>query len=127
MTYCPLGCLTDAIVERPEAGPLEKKDSDWLQTEVYTDSYNTPEPILWKWLEDMAKACQLMEKGVVLRTGSGEPLVPRIIVHRDIKPDNIFLDLPSEVDGDWPGYPIATLGDWGKFTQAFVLPEMALN
>lgn len=126
MTYCPLGCLTDAIVNRPKADSLEDKDPGWLETEVYNDAYNAPEPILWKWLEDMARACQLMEQGVTLSPGPGEPDVHRIIVHRDIKPDNTFLDLPSEVDGDWPGYPIATLGDWGKSTRAFVLPETAL-
>jgi serine/threonine protein kinase len=39
-----------------------------------------------------------------------------VIVHRDIKPANIFLDLPSNVDGDWPDYPVATLGDFGKYS-----------
>lgn len=114
MTYCPLGSLNGAIPKRklfPDA--LYDNDAKPNDTEVFDDTRDTPENLTWKWLEDLAKACLLMQKGVNLRIDPIGPSINRVIVHRDIKPDNVFLDLPSELDGDWPAYPIATLGDFG--------------
>jgi serine/threonine protein kinase len=83
--------------------------------DIIDDGYDIPEPLLWKWFEDLAKACRLMDEEQDL---SNDPKDPRpglsAIVHRDIKPSNVFLDLPSGVGGDWPSYPIATMGDFGE-------------
>lgn len=84
--------------------------------EVIADGRDIPEPLVWKWLEDLAVACELLQNGVDKRHGPAEPKVNYTIVHRDIKPHNFFLDLPSEVNGDWPGYPIAVMGDFGQLT-----------
>ena len=68
-----------------------------------------PEPVLWKWLEDLTEASLLLSTGV-------EPLSAAVdgwkkIVHCDLKPSNVFLDNPdAEI---WRSYPQAVVGDFG--------------
>jgi serine/threonine protein kinase len=117
MNYCPAGTIRDAIpaVEGVHnvkiKGALEKIGPP----EIINDGYDIPEPLLWKWFEDLAKACRLMDEE---QDFSNDPKDPRpglnTIVHRDIKPSNVFLDLPSNVVGDWPSYPVAIMGDFGE-------------
>jgi serine/threonine protein kinase len=57
---------------------------------IYQGNNHIPEPVLWKWFEDLTEASFLMSKGA-------EPLSDakdgwKKIVHCDIKPQNIFLD-----------------------------------
>ena len=109
MNYCPLGSLHTII---PDPVLLKKKPKN--NGQAYGDSMDIPEPALWKWLEDMAKACQLMDEGVDPSDKIVADVGKRTIVHRDVKPPNMFFDLPSSEKGNWPSYPIATLGDFGK-------------
>ena len=107
MTYCPLGSLADAIPPMLEKEPFDL-------TEVFNDEFDVPEPLVWKWLEDLAIACRLLHEGKdLVEVYPGQQTGQHVIVHRDIKPGNVFLDLPDE-ESDWPTYPIATLGDFGE-------------
>jgi serine/threonine protein kinase len=102
---------------KPELpAPKKGKKAQNQPLEIYDDGREIPEPLVWKWFEDLAKACVLMEEGIDLPSDSTSRLSGHhVIVHRDIKPANIFLDLPSGEDGDWPDCPVATLGDFGKY------------
>lgn len=115
MNYCPLGSMEIVFPDYPEfSEPEEGEPAVDYDTIVFKDSRDVPEPLVWKWLEDLAKACGLMEEGVNVSKDPSDPAGHRVILHRDIKPGNIFLDLASDTDGDWPAYPIATLGDFGQ-------------
>lgn len=108
MNYCPLGPLDDAT-------PKVYVENKSRLTEVYDDDFDVPEPLVWKWLEDLAKACLLLERGQDFTNDKhARQKCRHVIVHRDIKPGNVFLDLASNESGDWPTYPIATLGDFGE-------------
>lgn len=78
-----------------------------------------PEPALWSIFENLVDAMIVLRYGLdepdrilidgtleAAKTGSWEP-----IVHRDLKYDNVFLDIPnSDV---YPSYPRAVVGDFG--------------
>lgn len=120
MNYCPFGSMHKAnpgAQERP--APRKTKKTTEKAPEIYDDGREVPEPLLWKRFEDLAKACILMENGKVLQSDPSSRLSGQhVIVHRDIKPPNIFLDTPSQEYGDWPEYPVATLGDFGEYSLA---------
>lgn len=119
MTYCPAGALHDAIpaVYESDKKPNKKKDAPPI---IQADGFDVPESLCWKWFEDLAKACELLDTGMDFGDPPNDPLDPRrgqqFIVHRDLKPMNVFLDLPSGKDNHWPAYPVATLGDFGMRT-----------
>ncbi|CAD0098171.1 unnamed protein product [Aureobasidium mustum] len=75
----------------------------------HTKDFPLPEPFLWFFFLRMAKAAVVMDK--TLRKDSNGP----VIVHNDIKPDNIFLGSPGSLgkDVDFVMYPPAYLGDFG--------------
>ena len=79
-----------------------------------------PEPFLWSVLENLTGACLVLEHSNIppntLTTGQSNqsPLTnpgQSSIVHRDIKPQNIYLDNPSHTN--FPNYPRAILADLG--------------
>jgi serine/threonine protein kinase len=121
MNYCPFGAMhksNPGPQERPAAPRKTKKTTEKVP-EIYDDGREVPEPLIWKWFEDLAKACILLENGKDLQSDPSSRLSGQhVIVHRDIKPPNIFLDTPSEENGEWPGYPVATLGDFGEYNLA---------
>jgi serine/threonine protein kinase len=118
MNYCPHGSMHNANPRAPDLpAPKKGKKAQKQPLEIYKDGRDIPEPLVWKWFEDLAKACVLLEEGKDIQNDpTGRLSGHHVIVHRDIKPANIFLDLPSNVDGDWPDYPVATLGDFGKYS-----------
>jgi len=128
MNYCPLGSMHSANPGRHERlVPKKARKAKDESQEIYNDGKDIAEPLVWKWFEDLAKACLLLEKGKDLPSGSVSRLSGHhVIVHRDIKPPNIFLDLPSGIDGDWPEYPVATLGDFGKYNLILTLQKYHL-
>jgi len=123
MNYCPLGSMHSANPGRQEhLAPKKARKTKDESHEIHNDGKHIAEPLVWKWFEDLAKACVLLEKGKDLPSGSVSRLSGHhVIVHRDIKPPNIFLDQPSGIDGDWPEYPVATLGDFGKYNLILTL------
>ncbi|KAG9857093.1 kinase-like protein, partial [Aureobasidium melanogenum] len=92
-TYSPyysLGNLEDLVNRHTEDAPL-------------------PEAFLWFFFYRMAKALVAMDE--TLRKDDKGP----VVVHNDIKPDNIFLGSPGSLgkDADFVMYPPAYLGDFG--------------
>ncbi|KAK5999731.1 hypothetical protein QM012_005137 [Aureobasidium pullulans] len=73
----------------------------------YTKDASLPELFLWFFFYRMAKAAIAMDE--TLRKDNTGP----VIVHNDIKPDNIFLGSPGSLDkdADFVMYPPAYLGD----------------
>ncbi|USW49060.1 Putative serine/threonine-protein kinase, active [Septoria linicola] len=75
------------------------------------DLFDIPQPALWAIFDALTQACLLMERGTP--DLAQQPIVEwEQIVHKDIKPANIFLDEPSTA---WASgiYPNAVLGDFG--------------
>ena len=95
--FCELGTLQDLIekyVHRNEQYPREQ---------AYI-----PEPFIWHVLESMTSALVYIHHGIL--PDGMEVKVPRVwpqIVHRDIKPDNIFLRRSEH-----SGYPEIVLADF---------------
>lgn len=66
-----------------------------------------PEPFLWDVFYHLVEAAVAMRSGPTDGSWGGHE-----IVHRDIKPGNIFLDTEGRKSGI-PFYPKTKLGDWG--------------
>lgn len=77
--------------------------------EGHTKDAPLPEAFLWFFFYRMAKAAVAMDE--TLRKDDTGP----VIVHNDIKPDNIFLGSPGSLgrEADFVMYPPAYLGDFG--------------
>ncbi|KAH0343504.1 kinase-like protein, partial [Aureobasidium melanogenum] len=75
----------------------------------HTTDSPLPEAFLWFFFHRMAKALVVMDE--TLRKDDKGP----VIIHNDIKPDNIFLGSPGSLgkDADFIMYPPAYLGDFG--------------
>lgn len=97
--------------------------------EEHTKDAPLPEPFLWFFFYRMAKAAVAMDES--LRKDDTGP----VVIHNDIKLDNIFLGSPGSLgkDSDFVMYPPAYLGDFGlAFTirlgeQSFGLPVGAFG
>ncbi|CAF9919092.1 G2-specific serine/threonine protein kinase [Imshaugia aleurites] len=72
-----------------------------------------PEPFLWDVFYHLVEAAVAMQYGPT-EGGWGN----HEVVHRDIKPGNVFLDTEDRKSGI-PFYPIAKLGDWGLARQTY--------
>lgn len=71
MNYCPFGSMHSANPATPERlGPRKGKKTKETPLEIYNDGLEVPESLVWKWFEDLAKACVLMEKGKDLPSAS---------------------------------------------------------
>ncbi|KAG9553928.1 kinase-like protein, partial [Aureobasidium melanogenum] len=65
-----------------------------------------PEPFAWYYLKQMAVALHRMSN-IPIRQNKGD-----FVVHKDIKPENIFLTGPDP--REFPRYPICKVGDFGS-------------
>jgi serine/threonine protein kinase len=72
--------------------------------------YRIPTPMLWCIFEALVSAVCLMHPGTLPIHQQGSKVWTPIL-HRDIKPDNIFLGAAHEKI--WPGMPMLKLGDFG--------------
>ncbi|KAF2170157.1 hypothetical protein M409DRAFT_19763 [Zasmidium cellare ATCC 36951] len=70
-----------------------------------------PEPFIWYCAESLAKCVLAMEKGHIDHNRNGKENGWRGIVHRDMKPTNVFLSNPTT--GYYPRYPRPAVGDFG--------------
>ena len=108
LTFYPhgdLGHLFKEYKEPPKRPPGRKGKR---QKEEPPEDF-VPEPFLWSLLETLTEACLLLESGAV---EEDEAIADwESIVHRDIKPGNIFLDTPR--DDIYPSYPHPILSDFG--------------
>ncbi|KAL8993202.1 MAG: hypothetical protein Q9188_007387, partial [Gyalolechia gomerana] len=69
-----------------------------------------PEEFIWDAFYHLANACRAMDRG----PSRPEDKRRDIYIHRDIKPDNIFLAAPGGYNEDCiPIYPTTKLGDFG--------------
>lgn len=86
-----------------------KGDFQRIMTKAYRQ-FPVPEPFLWFVFHRMAKAAVAMDE-TFRDEGRDRP----VLVHQDIKPENIFMGHPGSLGRDepYPVYPVAYLGDFG--------------
>jgi len=100
LNYCGWGDLEDLILEHKGAKSEEG---------TYDNMHPIGEPFLWCVFHSLAKI------GMAMQYGSTDPAAPREnwkqIVHRDLRPANIFLD--DSFKGFFEIYPVPRLGDFG--------------
>lgn len=114
MDVCIHGSLSDVIkLYRPPAPPPRntRRRANAKQHEAVQDGDRIPEPALWAMLSGLTDACHLLAYGGVERSQFPPGWPEQAVVHRDIKPGNVFLavnDTPH-----FPGYPKPCLGDFG--------------
>lgn len=104
LEYCPRGSLGDWLKRYQKVSTLLDSNGAPVQGRI-------PVRVLWSIFEALASAVCLMHKGYL--PGSQAPLKENFtpFVHRDIKPDNVFLADPDETF--WPQIPVAKMGDFG--------------
>ena len=86
--------------------------------DTYRDhSTNFPELFIWKVFLELTSALEFLHRGFNPKTNTRPG-----IVHRDIKPQNIFLRLSSHTS---PAYPDAVIADFGSASLDFATYEPA--
>jgi hypothetical protein len=101
---------TDEATQTVEQGADEREEEEEEQVCAI------PEPFLWYVLECLTFACLLLERGSADANTTKEDNWQQI-VHRDIKLDNTYLDIPS--NETYPCYPRAILADLGMAFRTF--------
>lgn len=101
MEYCCHGDLLTLILRHRKRDGLRDEHGVRLSPKI-------PEPAIWYIFEALVAAA------LVMNWGSLTAWVPkgwRKVIHRDIKPTNVFLGSPHpEI---WPTYPVPKLADFG--------------
>ena len=105
--FGPHGNLGDVI--RSYRNPRNFPETPlWRETSM--PAITIPEPFVWYCFIQLCKAAMVMDRGT--DTMACTPGWQGVI-HRDIKPDNIFLYDPP-VGGEWQLYPSPKLGDFDR-------------
>ncbi|KAG9963225.1 kinase-like protein, partial [Aureobasidium melanogenum] len=119
MEYCDGGDLHKLMKAQNQrySHPNLNYDPDSGSGEDFEDNNNPksievsggkviPEPFAWYYLKQMAVALHRMSN-IPIRQNKGD-----FVVHKDIKPENIFLTSPDP--REFPRYPICKVGDFGS-------------
>ncbi|KAG9638013.1 kinase-like protein, partial [Aureobasidium melanogenum] len=119
MEYCDGGDLHKLMKAQNQrySHPNPNYDPDSGSREDFEDNNNPksievsggkviPEPFAWYYLKQMAVALHRMSN-IPIRQNKGD-----FVVHKDIKPENIFLTSPDP--REFPRYPICKVGDFGS-------------
>lgn len=105
------GTLGDVI--RYYRNPRNFPDTP-LMRDTGLPSITIPEPFVWYCFIQLCKAAKVMERGTdTMARVAGW----REVIHRDIKPDNIFLYNPP-AGGEWQLYPSPKLGDYDRAVES---------
>jgi serine/threonine protein kinase len=120
MEYCPHGDLADLLCKHAKFDRANKglmlDDNDEPVPEV-----KIPVRALWTFFRDLATAAFILHLGHnPLDSGAQEAANWTEIIHRDIKPGNIFLAAPLSKTGR--GIPVCKLGDFGLAVPPEYLP-----
>jgi serine/threonine protein kinase len=111
MEFCPHGDLRNLLANHARydgASRTFKLDENGQPI----PGIRIPRRALWSFFEDLAEAACTMKYGYNPLNGDPAPEGKwHTILHRDLKPDNIFLSIPRTPDGD--GIPGLKIGDWG--------------
>ena len=130
LQYYPYGDLGDVLMRYPKLAVAKKKkkkpkskgkgkSKKQLDPEEEPPNPIIPEPFLWSVLENLTRACLVLENSNIApntltpagQSNPGHSTNRPSIVHRDIKPQNIYLDTPHHTH--YPNYPRAILADLG--------------
>ncbi|KAG9668248.1 kinase-like protein, partial [Aureobasidium melanogenum] len=119
MEYCDGGDLHKLMKAQNQKyrHPNPKYDSDIGSGDDSVNDYNPksiavsggkviPEPFVWYYLKQMAVALHRMSN-IPVHKNKGD-----FVVHKDIKPENIFLTSPDPFE--FPRYPVCKVGDFGS-------------
>ncbi|SMQ45537.1 unnamed protein product [Zymoseptoria tritici ST99CH_3D7] len=115
MEYCPHGSLSDLIGyylnprNFPDAAVTEVPHPRNEYATLTMPNVLIPEPFIWYCFMNLAKSAIIMEQGSIQAPIEGW----KEVVHRDLKPGNIWLQDPSTGRAQWALYPEPKLGDFG--------------
>ncbi|KAG9637485.1 kinase-like protein, partial [Aureobasidium melanogenum] len=91
----------------PDSGSREDSEDDNNPKSIEVSGGKViPEPFVWYYLKQMAVALHRMSN-IPIRHNKGD-----FVVHKDIKPENIFLTSPDP--REFPRYPVCKVGDFGS-------------
>lgn len=114
LEYCPYGDAFDAVLHGDyySRRHSDRKDFPWIDYSRAGDIALVPEPFIWSTFLSLVMAGLLMERGS-LEKNPDDPQQQNwpVIVHRDLKLDNIFMGVPAT--DRFRMYPQAKIADFG--------------
>ena len=105
--YCAHGDLYNVLANHFTMQETAARAEDGSQLD-----FPIPAVALWYFFQGLAAAACMLRYGKLPDEESRDAL-ESAIVHRDIRPGNVFLAEPSNNGTSWPGIPVVKLGDFG--------------